>query len=74
MTVDDEPGTEEGPRAWSVLVNDEEQYGLFPADRKPPGGWRYTGFTGTEQECSGYVDEHWTDMRPLSLRSGDTQG
>lgn len=53
---------------WTVLVNDEEQHGLFPADRPAPGGWREAGFTGTEEECTAYVDEHWTDMRPLSLR------
>ncbi|MFG2091677.1 MbtH family protein [Spirillospora sp. NPDC048824] len=55
--------------AWSVLINAEEQYGLFPADRPAPNGWRPAGFTGSEEECAAYVDEHWTDMRPLSLRN-----
>jgi len=53
---------------WLVLINEEEQYGLFPAILAVPAGWRSTGFSGTEDECSTYVDEHWTDMRPLSLR------
>jgi MbtH protein len=51
-----------------VLINDEEQYGIFPAGQPIPPGWRPTGFEGPEDECARYVDEHWTDMRPLSLR------
>ena len=26
------------------------------------------GFTGAEDECLAYIEETWTDMRPLSLR------
>lgn len=60
--------TENEPRTWVVLINDEEQYGLFPAELPVPGGWSATGFRGAEDECVKYVDEHWTDMRPKSLR------
>ncbi|WP_409492238.1 MbtH family protein [Amycolatopsis sp. cmx-11-12] len=51
-----------------VLINDEEQYGIYPDGRPIPPGWRTAGFTGSEDECARYVDEYWTDMRPLSLR------
>lgn len=54
---------------WTVLINGEEQYGLFPAILPIPGGWRAAGFEGSEDACMEYVDEHWTDMRPLSLRN-----
>jgi MbtH protein len=57
-----------GSLQWTVLINSEEQYGLFPSDLPPPTGWRLAGYTGTEAECVAYVDEHWTDMRPRSLR------
>lgn len=53
---------------WTVLINHEEQYGLFPADRAAPAGWRPAGHTGTEDECMAFVDRHWTDLRPASLR------
>lgn len=53
---------------WAVLVNHEEQYGLFPADRAVPGGWTPAGFEGSEDECMAHVDERWTDLRPSSLR------
>jgi len=51
-----------------VLVNDEEQYSLWLAELRIPAGWRAVGKVGTKQECLDYVDEVWTDMRPLSLR------
>lgn len=60
--------TDDDARQWTVLINEEEQYSLFPADLALPAGWRRAGFEGTEDECVGYVDEHWVDMRPLSLR------
>jgi MbtH protein len=64
MTYDDN----DDPARWTVLINSEEQYGLYPVDREVPAGWRPADFAGTEEECIAYVDEHWTDMRPLSLR------
>jgi len=51
-----------------VVVNDEEQYSIWPADREMPLGWRRDTFTGTEEECLAYIEEAWTDMRPASLR------
>ncbi|GLZ39065.1 MbtH family NRPS accessory protein [Actinokineospora sp. NBRC 105648] len=54
--------------AYQVLVNDEDQYSLWPASREVPAGWRAEGTTGTKDECSAHVDKVWTDMRPRSLR------
>jgi MbtH protein len=51
-----------------VVVNDEEQYSIWPVERENPAGWRDAGKTGTKQECLAYIEEVWTDMRPLSLR------
>lgn len=51
-----------------VLVNEEEQYSLWPIHAKVPAGWRVVGKPGTKGECLKYVDEVWTDMRPRSLR------
>jgi non-ribosomal peptide synthetase component F len=53
---------------YAVVLNDEEQYSIWPAERDLPAGWRQDGFTGTEEECLAYIDETWTDMRPASLR------
>ena len=53
---------------YNVVVNDEEQYSIWPASRESPLGWKVVGKTGSKAECLAYIDEVWTDMRPLSLR------
>ena len=53
---------------YTVVVNHEEQYSIWPADRELPAGWNAAGKTGTKAECLAYIEEVWTDMRPLSLR------
>ena len=51
-----------------VLVNEEEQYSLWPKHKSVPNGWKPVGKEGSKLECTNYVDQVWTDMRPLSLR------
>ncbi|AUG80420.1 MbtH domain protein [Kitasatospora sp. MMS16-BH015] len=63
--TEDESGTR-----YRVVVNHEEQYSIWFADRAAPEGWRDAGPSGSQEECLRWVDEHWTDMRPLSLRGG----
>lgn len=53
---------------FTVVVNHEEQYSIWPAEREIPLGWSSTGFQGSKQECLDQIQEIWTDMRPLSLR------
>ncbi len=53
---------------YRVVVNQEEQYSIWPEDRELPPGWRDAGKQGPKQECLDYIKEVWTDMRPLSLR------
>jgi len=50
------------------VVNHEEQYSIWPADRQPPAGWREVGFQGTREDCLEHVRSVWTDMTPRSLR------
>ena len=56
------------PDSYKVVVNHEEQYSIWPADRDIPPGWQDVGRTGSKEECLAYIEEVWTDMRPLSLR------
>ena len=60
---DDEDGT-----IYKVVVNSEEQYSIWPADRENALGWSDAGKQGTKEECLAYIEEVWTDMRPRSLR------
>ncbi|MBV2354295.1 MbtH family protein [Streptomyces sp. J2-1] len=50
-----------------VLVNDEGQHSLWPADLTVPGGWRSDGPERSRQECLEAIEAAWTDMRPASL-------
>lgn len=52
-----------------VVVNHEGQYSLWFVDRDNPPGWTDAGKQGSKEECLAYVEEVWTDMRPLSLRT-----
>lgn len=52
-----------------VLVNHEEQYSIWPQWKAVPDGWRAVdGITGDKKTVLEYVEQAWTDMRPLSLR------
>jgi MbtH protein len=53
---------------YKVVVNHEEQYSIWFADREPPAGWKEVGKSGPKSECLAYIKEVCTDMRPLSLR------
>ena len=58
----------EDEREYLVVLNDEEQYSIWLADRPVPDGWRASGYRAKRAECLSHIDEVWTDMRPLSLR------
>lgn len=63
---DDEQGR------FRVLVNDEDQHSLWPVFAEVPAGWRVVLGDDDEgvsrPEAVAYVEEHWTDLRPRSLR------
>jgi MbtH protein len=51
-----------------VLVNDEGQHSLWPSFADVPAGWTTKFGPDTRDACVAYVEEHWADLRPLSLR------
>jgi MbtH protein len=53
---------------YTAVVNHEEQYSIWAADRELPAGWTAVGTPGTKAEVLAWIEENWTDMRPLSLR------
>jgi MbtH protein len=59
---------DEDTTVYKVVLNHEEQYSIWPADRENAPGWRDGGKSGTKAECLAHIKEVWTDMRPLSLR------
>jgi MbtH protein len=60
--------SDEDQTIYEVVVNHEEQYSIWPAQKDLPLGWSKAGKQGSKAECLAYIEEVWTDMRPLSLR------
>ncbi|WP_197321534.1 MbtH family NRPS accessory protein [Saccharomonospora sp. NB11] len=57
-----------GETRYHAVVNDEEQYSIWPAHRELPAGWHETGVSGSKEDCLDHIERVWTDMRPKSLR------
>lgn len=53
---------------YDVVVNDEEQYSIWPVDRDLPAGWQQVGVRGAKEDCLAHIREVWTDITPLSVR------
>ena len=58
----------EDSNRYRVVINHEEQYSILLETSRIPDGWKDGGKAGTKSECLTYIEEVWTDMRPLSLR------
>ena len=67
-----EPDTDS--TTYQVVLNDEEQYSIWPVDLPVPAGWRKEGKTGPKSECLAHVKQVWTDMTPASLRRARATG
>ena len=52
-----------------VLQNEEQQYSLWPVFLPCPDGWAIVHGPAARDECVAYVDAHWLDLRPASLRA-----
>lgn len=53
---------------YAVVVNLEEQYSIWRAEKACPPGWRAIGFSGTRDACLSHIEQLWVDMRPLRAR------
>ena len=63
-----DPEEREDNTIYKVVVNHEEQYSIWPADRENPLGWSDAGKSGTKEECTDYIREAGADVRPKSPR------
>ena len=50
------------------LVNDSDQYSLWPSWKEIPNGWKRIGPKGNKEIILTYVKETWVDMTPKELR------
>ena len=49
--------SEQDQIVYKVVINQEEQYSIWPADRENAQGWRDVGKQGPKQECLDYINE-----------------
>lgn len=64
VAINDEDDTQ----LYHVVVNADEMYSIWPADREMPPGWKVASQSLTKADCEEYIRGVWTDMRPLSLQ------
>ena len=50
---DDSSGSDTDDTIYTVVVNLEQQYSIWPADRELPAGWRDVGRSGSRQRLPG---------------------
>ncbi|MED5431719.1 MAG: MbtH family NRPS accessory protein [Pseudomonadota bacterium] len=62
MSIDN-PDTE-----FTVVINDQEHYSIWPTYRPVPAGWQTVGVTGNKSDCLAHINDVWTDQRPKRLR------
>ncbi|GAB2701742.1 MbtH family protein [Kitasatospora kifunensis] len=53
--------------SYLVLVNEEGQHSLWPADLAVPAGWLGVFGPGARPAALEYIEANWTDLRPRSL-------
>jgi MbtH protein len=58
---------------YKILVNDEGQYSIWPEMKPAPAGWTEVGPVGPKPAVLDWIEENWTDMRPVSLRESAAQ-
>lgn len=51
-----------------VLINEEEQYSLWPEAIAVPSGWVACFGPEMKKVCQEFIEDHWQDMRPKGLR------
>ena len=59
---------EDTDQEYYVLVNGELQYSLWPSLIDVPEGWNIVSGPGHREDCIGFINRHWTDMRPATLQ------
>lgn len=54
--------------SFKVVINHEEQYSIWPADRPVGGEWQEVGFAGEGERCLAHVQRVWRDINPRDLQ------
>ncbi|MDP3819887.1 MAG: MbtH family NRPS accessory protein [Burkholderiales bacterium] len=64
-------GTDIPAATHQLIVNDQEQFAVWPATRRVPNGWRPVGRTGTRESLTEYLREILVETLPAPLMRSD---
>ena len=59
---------------FKVVVDHEQGYSIWPADRENPLGWNDVGKVGTEGECQDYIKEAAAGKKSRGLNEETEHG
>lgn len=62
---------EEDAVTHQLIVNDQEQFAVWPSRRRVPDGWRPVGRTGTRESLTEYLREILVETLPAPLLRSD---
>jgi MbtH protein len=71
MTQEQQNPFDDESLRFTVLVNAQQQYSLWPQFAETPQGWRVLMGPASRGECIDYIETHWQDMRPAALKAAD---
>jgi len=74
MNVQETGTPDRDERLFTVVMNGEEQYSVWPAESQPPLGWNVIKPAATRKECLEYIATTWTDITPRSVRENQSRG
>ncbi len=56
---------------YCALLNDQDQYSLWPAALDVPAGWSVVFGPAGRQACLDHIEAQWTDIRPARSATDD---
>jgi MbtH protein len=59
---------------YKVVINDEEQYSLWPLDRPNPPGWTDADKQGSYQECLDHIEEGFKGRVATYIERSQSRG
>ncbi|SDZ41143.1 MbtH protein [Evansella caseinilytica] len=64
---------EDQDSTYLVLLNEEGQYSLWPADIDVPSGWNVVHTEASREACVEFIRSQWTDLIPNSLKNTEVR-
>lgn len=54
---------------FTVLINDQQQYSLWPVFAAQPEGWTTQFGPASRASCLEFIEQNWVNINPFSIAS-----